>query len=321
LFSNLITSLPSQYSFLFAFYNPISLHTQALLEGQKKSRFLDVSWSVASRSLELVSPNSHTPISTVDFGTTFFSKTGEVKIPVLLVNRSNERASYSVSFLHSSSKIDAKGKRLKPTSHRNKPAIYIIPSQGMIEPQDGTMLQVVFKPGPYSNTLRFQNQRSLVEAVQKYANSVKIASVDLGASCSFPVAAQAVNPDVKISRMNLDFGDCPVNCHQSIVITLSSCCNDLPMDFAFKRVANFRIKPRKGVLKPMQTREVQITFQPNSFGKFKTNLGLSIAKGANSYVLKLKGRSEFSAPKSARTFTGTATVNTDFKKEVETKFS
>ena len=50
------------------------------------------------------------------------------------------------------------------------------------------------------------------------------------------LSATGVCPRIKLSKTILNFGDCPVNDHRDILVTIENKSSELPIDFMFPKV-------------------------------------------------------------------------------------
>lgn len=81
--------------------------------------------------------------------------------------------------------------------------------------------------------------------------------------------ARATYPDIKINRQNFSFGECPTNDRRDLVLSIKNRNEDLPLDFSFSKIAQFRAMPAKGKLLPNSEHTINISFEPKNFGVFK----------------------------------------------------
>lgn len=278
------------------------------------TRVVDVSWSVVSQSIEIVNPSDRTPLGAIDFGPVFFGPKVLREVPALVVNNSPSRCTFVIKLDRPSSKLDSEGKpAVFPEGARIKPEIFAVPAQGDLAPGQAMEVKFSFKPGAYNRREGFVNDGKIAAVTTQYANTMRVESTGLGVSVGLPVAARAVTPDAEISHTRLNFGDCPVNCDQTIVVNLRNRSNEIPLDFALPRVAHFGIRPRRGTIPPLRNQEIQVTFKPNALGRYRSSLKLSLAKGARVVNIKLRGNAEFIAPR-PKLKGGTSLVASDFKK-------
>lgn len=103
-------------------------------------------------------------------------------------------------------------------------------------------------------------------AVMKFhqERSNTIAHADL----KVQLMARACQPDVKINKQNFQFGECPMNERRDMQLTIRNKNSDLPLDFNFSKIANFRAIPGKGKLMPGNEHTINFSFEPKNFGVF-----------------------------------------------------
>jgi hypothetical protein len=97
---------------------------------------------------------------------------------------------------------------------------------------------------------------------QERANT--IAHADL----KVQLMARACQPDVKINKQNFQFGECAMNERRDMQLTIRNKNSDLPLDFNFSKIANFRAIPGKGKLMPGNEHTINFSFEPKNFGVF-----------------------------------------------------
>jgi len=101
--------------------------------------------------------------------------------------------------------------------------------------------------------------------------------------------ARAVYPDVKISKQQLQFGECATNERKDFALTVTNKNEDLPLDFTFSKVASFKAVPSKGKLMPGTEHTINISFEPKSLGLVCQEMTLEILGGVYKIPLKLLG--------------------------------
>ena len=102
--------------------------------------------------------------------------------------------------------------------------------------------------------------------------------------------ARACYPDIKISRQNIAFGDCPQNDRRDYNLTIKNKNEDLPLDFNFTKVAHFHAVPARGKLLPGTEHTINISFEPKNFGVFANlTMDLEILSGLYKIPIKLQG--------------------------------
>lgn len=101
--------------------------------------------------------------------------------------------------------------------------------------------------------------------------------------------ARACYPEVKINRQSFQFGECKTNDSKNFILTIKNKNEDLPLDFAFTKVAQFHAIPSKGKLLPATEHSINISFEPKNFGVFNTQMDLEILGSIYKFPLKLMG--------------------------------
>eukprot|EP00466_Bigelowiella_natans_P011255 jgi/Bigna1/72093/fgenesh1_pg.18_\ len=283
-------------------------------EGQSKEG-IDLSWSVSIPRFEILLDGESLPLKHLDFGTLYYGQ--ETAMKVRVINMSNQYCTFSSDVEEKSAEnttsdtIDTKKMESKV---RKKPEIWISPSQSSIAPNSFTVLTCYFKPAEEAESMGFKHNVNMVREAQIFEKTFRFTSENLNLEKTISVAARACLPDVKISRDYLDFGECPVNSQQAICTSIQNRSVDLPLSFAFGKVAHFRVKPKSGTLRPLQSLQIEVLFKPNNMGKFRHQLPLTLAKGLRGMQLTLVGESEFAAPK-ATMVGGLGRTKKDFKRE------
>lgn len=101
--------------------------------------------------------------------------------------------------------------------------------------------------------------------------------------------ARACYPDVKISKQQLQFGECATNERRDFALTVTNKNEDLPLDFSFSKVASFKAVPSRGKLLPGNDHTINLSFEPKSLGLVSQEMTLEILGGVYRIPLKLQG--------------------------------
>ena len=101
--------------------------------------------------------------------------------------------------------------------------------------------------------------------------------------------ARACYPDVKISKQQVQFGECATNERKDFALTVTNNNPDLALDFAFSKVASFKAVPSKGKLLPGTEHTINISFEPKSLGLVCQEMTLEILNNVYRIPLKLHG--------------------------------
>ena len=101
--------------------------------------------------------------------------------------------------------------------------------------------------------------------------------------------ARACYPEVKISKQQMQFGECATNERKDFALTVTNKNEDLPLDFAFSKVASFKAVPSRGKLLAGTEHTINISFEPKSLGLVCQEMVLEILGSVYRIPLKLHG--------------------------------
>lgn len=101
--------------------------------------------------------------------------------------------------------------------------------------------------------------------------------------------ARAVYPDLKLNKQYFNFGEVSQNDRRNMVLSIKNKNKDLPLDFAFTKVAHFKSTPGRGTLMANSEHTINFTFEPKSFGMFKQEIALEILNGTYRFPITLEG--------------------------------
>lgn len=127
--------------------------------------------------------------------------------------------------------------------------------------------------------------------------------------------ARAMYPDIKINKQILNYGECPVNERRDMVLTVKNRNKDLMLDFNFTRVAHFKAMPAKGKLFPDSEHNINISFEPHSFGMFRQEMQLEILGGMYKIPIQLEGNCRATAANN-KSVRGPAATAKDFQPDI-----
>ena len=111
------------------------------------------------------------------------------------------------------------------------------------------------------------------------------------ADLKIQMMARAQYPEIKINRQTFEFGECHCNERRDMVLSIRNKSDDLPLDFNFSKVAQFRATPARGKLLPGAEHTINISFEPKNLGNFGSEMSLEILKGTYKTPIKLSGSS------------------------------
>ena len=123
--------------------------------------------------------------------------------------------------------------------------------------------------------------------------------------------ARAQYPDIKINRQTFQFGECAASERRDMVLSIRNKSEDLPIDFNFTKVAQFRATPARGKLLPDAEHTINISFEPKNLGQFSNEMQLEILKGIYKIPIKMQGNSN-SVGQKGKVLRGPAAREKDF---------
>lgn len=101
--------------------------------------------------------------------------------------------------------------------------------------------------------------------------------------------ARACYPDIKISKQQLQFGECASNERKDFALTVTNRNEDLALDFAFTRAASFKALPSRGKLLPGTEHTITLSFEPKNLGVITQEMTLEVLGGLYKIPLRLSG--------------------------------
>ena len=111
------------------------------------------------------------------------------------------------------------------------------------------------------------------------------------ADLKIQMMARAQYPEIKINRQTFEFGEVGCNERRDMVLSIRNKSEDLPLDFNFTKVAQFRATPARGRLLPNAEHTINVSFEPKNLGNFFTEMQLEILKGTYKTPIKVSGTS------------------------------
>eukprot|EP00466_Bigelowiella_natans_P008048 jgi/Bigna1/73806/fgenesh1_pg.26_\ len=286
---------------------------QVKLTGKAGAR-LDLFWTVFPPVFDLIEPTLSTPISNYDFGALYYGE--KKRFVVRAVNSSSQKISFSVRREEEENKSTVPGKPVKRPKH----TLHIFPFNGVLGPYEYADLECWFRPEPDTDLLA-EGFKATSDLAVDFKNSeaffliLPTAEGVTGETRKMHITGRATIADAKLEHDTLDFGETPVNTSLKIESKIRNRSPFLPLKFEFARVGQFRIKPEKGTLRPMESRKFTVIFRPSNLGVFKQQALVTLGNGLRKLILTLKGKAEFAAPKRTQ-IGGTMRLPEDFKKHI-----
>ena len=124
--------------------------------------------------------------------------------------------------------------------------------------------------------------------------------------------ARACYPNLKLNKQVLQFGECPCHDRKDFILTIKNQNEDLPIDFNFTKVANFKCEPQKGKLVPATKHTITVSFEPKSFGIFSNMINFKFLKNSYQIPITLMGSSN-SMQSKQKMIRGPLAIKEDFE--------
>eukprot|EP01049_Picozoa_sp_SAG25_P000345 SAG25_NODE_11_length_28117_cov_24.264901_6_plen_2767_part_00 len=280
---------------------PFRAPAQVIVEGNDQPRMMDINANVMEQTVDFVLPDGGGIINTVDFGSIFCGQAKTVN--ALLVNNGPQLATFALrTASQSDGTPDGEGSDdpLAPRdewermeANRNSTEVMVVrPSNGVIQPFSKVAVKFTFQPPSTPAPQKGFNATLADEAdddVTEVMMNTKVIVKQTGQELSIPLKGRAVRLNVVASHNEFNFGAVPVNEHGDLMFSLKNENTELPVNFAFNRVANFRLRPASGCLLPLQATDVYVTFAPAQLGEHEGAVMVNIHDGLKELPIKVKG--------------------------------
>ena len=285
------------------------------VEGQDKIRNIDVNATSVEHHLSVVFEEGGGQKSSLNFGTLYMGERREY--PASLVNNGPRPVTFNVKFLQGIRNLDddlhiedeafvspnEAGRELTERVLTTLPLSGEVPAYSQIPVKFICRTKKANKNSGFSDHTKrdrpkSSESQSVVANEEKYEikpkeySSVAVMAFDISHEpLKVQMMAKACYPDLKLNKQMLQFGECPTNGRRDFTLTIKNKNEDLPLDFNFTKVANFKMEPSKGKLMPATKHTINVSFEPKSFGIFKNNVVLGFLKGSYSIPITLMGSS------------------------------
>ena len=264
----------------------------AVIGGSGSFSSLEITAEVVRPKLSLLTQDRKGLLDAWDFGSVFF---GDSKsISGFLVNNGPQSLSYTVTY--------ADDEQKNPQTEDYEKSIIITPSDGIIDAFSEKLVTIKFHAEVKEQKYGFEKQ--FIQDVRESKIIVRKVFIDcpeIDQRITVNVQGAANFPLVHLSPCVMRFGFCPVYDRRDIRATLTN-KSDALTTFSFPQSAQFKMIPPKGILQPLQTLSVVISFQPNQLGIFKSIAQLNISNGLTLVDIKLHGESK--PPEGKKTLIG-----------------
>ena len=124
--------------------------------------------------------------------------------------------------------------------------------------------------------------------------------------------AQAICPQVKISAMVFNFGECPMNDRRDLEIWIENKNPILPIDYDHEATSSFKMTPCPNEILAKSKINCLASFLPKSLGTFVLEFSLYLLKGQYKIPMKLFGKSSTISQKEVLP-RGVETIPKDFE--------
>ncbi len=265
------------------------------VDGQEKSRTIEVTATSVEQHLSIVFEEGGGKKSSLNFGTLYMGERREY--PAFLVNNGPQAAVFNLRFLNGLKNLDEE--------YPETAESFISPAQAGKELTDRVLTAEPLSGnvGPYSQvpltficrTKKHEKKGGFTDTVHKYKPSSsqesRTGTATTGLEEKFQVKpedyatlaivafsnmqqeelkvqmmARACYPDIKISKQQIQFGECASNDRKDFALTVTNKNEDLALDFAFSKVASFKAIPLRGKLLPGTEHTINLSFEPKNLG-------------------------------------------------------
>jgi len=283
--------------------------------GQDKIRNIDVNATSVEHHLSIVFEEGGGQKSSLNFGTLYMGEKREY--PASLVNNGPKPVSFNIKFLQGIRNLDddlqiedeafvspnEAGRELTERVLTTFPLSGEVPPYSQIPIKFVCRTKKVNKGSGFSDHTKrdrpkSQESQSVIANEEKYEikpneySSVAVMGFNIKHEpLKVQMMAKACFPDLKLNKQMLQFGECPTNDRRDFTLTIKNKNEDLPIDFDFTKVANFKCEPQKGKLMPSTKHTINVSFEPKSFGVFNNKIILNFLKSAYQIPITLMGSS------------------------------
>ena len=295
------------------------------VEGQDKIRNIDVNATSVEHHLSIVFEEGGGQKSSLNFGTLYMGEKREY--PASLVNNGPRPVNFNVKFLQGIRNLDddfqIEDEAFVSPSEAGRElterVLTTFPLSGEVPPYSQIPIRFVCRTKKANKASGFsdhtkrerpksQESQSLLANEERYEikpseyTSVAVMGFDIKHEpLKVQMMAKACYPDLKLNKQMLQFGECSCNGRKDFTLTIKNKNEDLPIDFNFTKVANFKTEPQKGKLMPATKHTINVSFEPKSFGAFNNIIQLNFLKNAYQIPITLMGSANTMQSKEKKT--------------------
>ncbi|EKG06973.1 hypothetical protein TCSYLVIO_001898 [Trypanosoma cruzi] len=239
-------------------HHQLPLHID--VDGEAKQRTLLLEVDVMNSKGVLIDPCSGEEVHALAFAKTYLGTRSVVELDV----RNDSEHPVSFAF-QAAADISAEQQNPQPFD--------FVPRQGRIGPHETTRVTAVFAPpmaySPQGWSCRRENPRVLNNM---YECLYSLLFLEMEHTHTVRVTGTSTTTAAWLSQPVVDFSQCAMNDTRDVMLTVHNGHSEMPLHFAFSRVAHFSIDPADGKVKPGCSRSVRLTFCPRRLGKFEEHL-------------------------------------------------
>ena len=285
------------------------------VDGQDKVRNIDVNATSVEYHLSIVFEEGGGQKSSLNFGTLYMGEKREY--PASLVNNGPKAINFNVKFLEGIRNLDddlqiEDEAFVSPNVARREVTervLTTLPLNGIVPPYSQIPIKFICRTSKTIKAAGFsehakrdrpksQESQNIVVSEEKY--EIKPAEYTSFAVINFDIKhdplkvqmmARACYPNLKLNKQVLQFGECSYHDRKDFILTIKNQNEDLPIDFNFTKVANFKCEPQKGKLLPATKHTITVSFESKSFGIFSNMINLQFLKNSYQIPITLMGSS------------------------------
>ncbi|KAI9205277.1 uncharacterized protein BJ171DRAFT_615867 [Polychytrium aggregatum] len=225
----------------------------------------------------------------IHFGSIYYSQVA--KFPAKLENRSTgtlkwviTHAGQSAPMVPSQKDLLGQHSRLTGTTlsgiEENRAFVSVVPTEGILEPNETTIIVFQFAPSVTNPLTGFKISRSdAPQQLYRVPMQLKIidsSSQQTPSSGEEPIdlllTGEACPIRCTLSNNEIDFPDTFIGNLTSTEISLHNSSERLGLNYRFDKVAHFTVSPSHGHLKPMESTSIAISFKPHQLGFLKRSM-------------------------------------------------
>lgn len=160
------------------------------------------------------------------------------------------------------------------------------PNIGVLEPYSQIKLQIICRPQITEKTHIWTQHYSMMkedlEAIPEKFSYLGVCEFEDLNEEDFPnllIIAQALCPQVKISSLVLNYGECAMNDRRDLELFLENKNPMIPIDFDHEAVSSFKMTPSPSEIPAKGEIRCLASFLPKSLGTFQLEFSLYLLNG------------------------------------------